>query len=136
MVKVETNPDTIEKMDISKHHSKIDRVLWKHGYSLITLDLNSEYFHSDVSKSEKVMIKSKWPFLKPTEHTTWQYIAHLAFELSTMSIYLSEILTCVGVGTGATIYTTVDNKCCTVRSDIKEIAERLENEGYNVTIWV
>lgn len=136
MVKVEPNPDTIEIMDISKHHSKIDNILFKTGYMLITWDLNSEYFHADIKTSEQVMIKSKWPFIKPTEHTVYKTIARAVFELSTVTIYLTATLTHQTVNTESIIYPAWDGKYYTVRSDIKELAERLEKEGYNVTIWV
>jgi hypothetical protein len=112
MVKVEPNPDTIENMDISKRLWDIDTIFEKSGYRLITQDVNSEYFHADIQKSEKHTIKSKWPFRKPIETTRYEYIAHVAFELSTRSIII----------TGDEI-------------ELMDIAEKLEDVGYNVTIW-
>lgn len=112
MVKVEPNPDTMEMMDISDHHPRIDNILYKYGYRLMTQNINSEYFHADIQKSEKHTIKSKWPFRKPIETTRYRYIAHVAFELSTMSIVI----------TGDEI-------------ELMDVAKKLEDVGYNVTIW-
>jgi len=112
MVKVEPNPDTIEMMGILDHIPKIDNTLNISGYREITRDLKPNIFHADLYKSENVMIKSKWPFRKPIETTRYEYIAHIAFELSTMSIVI----------TGDEI-------------ELMDIATKLEDVGYNVTIW-
>ena len=134
MVKIEEAPHKKIERGIQGNICNIQSCL--HPPDLSFSLSSTDCFGNFEGKITETVKKTKMHFFRNLEVRLTKEIATVYFKRGSNSIYLSGNLTCADVGTGATICPTQDNKYYTVGSDIKEIAERLENEGYNVTIWV
>lgn len=113
MVKIEEDPRTVELNNILKNRQDIEKTLQESQYTLFEEYMDKDVIHGFLEKREKGMVKSKWPFIKPKETILWNRACDFVFELSTMSIYLKGD-----------------------ESRLINIAQKLEDAGYNVTIWV